>query len=469
MFDHAQQDNELRRVMDACLPGLEQRPDFDRDVLRQVRGEEKVKKKLSVGLVLSIVFVLVAATALAATLLWENYAVEVKQTEHEQGEYEQWPLDEKLSLIQNLMDMGYLEASDDTAKLFNNATSNDDKRALADEVMMELTGQDDVSEINLDIITYAILGPSNTWTPEQRVWWQKITNMYRETDDLDTLILPGGDEISEAEAVAIGKAAVLNAHKLPENALDNARIVSNLYVTDQRPNYKRWDIQFQLFQEGADNWLERVYAVIVDEDGNVIADPDVNMPSVEELAATYQELQALKEETKSPIIQIYLRYREEQNHDTFRSWPIQVKAAYSREVRPLVQDALENGDLVAFDASEGNSIENKTIIASTTYAYGLPEAGDAQEETALEIATQRITEEFDRNASELRFVNTYYDITDPDSPLWKFIFYTDYSEELQASILYRVELNARTGAIEKTEAFERVSPLKNLDSALKLY
>lgn len=55
MFNQAPQDNDIRRVMDACLPGLENSPDFDRDVLRHVRGAIKVKKKLSVGFVLVIV------------------------------------------------------------------------------------------------------------------------------------------------------------------------------------------------------------------------------------------------------------------------------------------------------------------------------------------------------------------------------------------------------------------------------
>lgn len=85
MFDRAPQDNELRRVMDACLPGLENRPDFDRDVLRQVRGEVKVKKKLSVGFVLVIVLVLAAVTALAAALLWEQQVVPMKEIEQAEG------------------------------------------------------------------------------------------------------------------------------------------------------------------------------------------------------------------------------------------------------------------------------------------------------------------------------------------------------------------------------------------------
>lgn len=75
MCDRAPQNNDIRRVMDACLPGLKNSPDFERDVLRRVRGEKRVKKKLSVGFVLVIVFVLMfAAIAFAITLnLFEKY------------------------------------------------------------------------------------------------------------------------------------------------------------------------------------------------------------------------------------------------------------------------------------------------------------------------------------------------------------------------------------------------------------
>ena len=75
MLDRVPQDNRLRRAINACLPGLEDHPSFEQDVLKCVRGEEKMKKKLSVGLVLAIAFVLMfAAAAGAVTLnLFEKY------------------------------------------------------------------------------------------------------------------------------------------------------------------------------------------------------------------------------------------------------------------------------------------------------------------------------------------------------------------------------------------------------------
>ena len=147
MFDRAPQDNELRRVMDACLPGLENRPDFDRDVLRQVRGEVKVKKKLSVGFVLVIVLVLAAVTALAAALLWEQQVVPMKEIEQAEGDYVNWSISQKQALIRALIDSGNIEETAETARLFDDSTGETEKQAIANQLVLTLTGQTGLSRI----------------------------------------------------------------------------------------------------------------------------------------------------------------------------------------------------------------------------------------------------------------------------------------------------------------------------------
>lgn len=57
--------NPIRHAMDTRLSGLATTEDFEYNVLKHTRGEEKVKRKLSVGFALLIVLVLAAATALA--------------------------------------------------------------------------------------------------------------------------------------------------------------------------------------------------------------------------------------------------------------------------------------------------------------------------------------------------------------------------------------------------------------------
>lgn len=65
--------------------------------------------------------------------------------------------------------------------------------------------------------------------------------------------------------------------------------------------------------------MERVRTVIVDEYGKVIADPDVDMPSVRELAANAE---ARQEAEASQIVQSYMKYAEQANGRLFSSGPL---------------------------------------------------------------------------------------------------------------------------------------------------
>lgn len=154
-----------------------------------------MKKKLSVGFVLVIVLVLAAVTALAAALLWEQQVVPMKEIEQAEGDYVNWSISQKQALIRALIDSGNIEETAETARLFDDSTGETEKQAIANQLVLTLTGQTDVKEINVDIITYAIMGSTDTWTLEQRVWWQQVTNQFRNSgDDPDILVTPNGKE-----------------------------------------------------------------------------------------------------------------------------------------------------------------------------------------------------------------------------------------------------------------------------------
>lgn len=84
------------------------------------------------------------------------------------------------------------------------------------------------------------------------------------------------------------KKPYFKAYSLPDDALNHVRVVTNLYVTEQRPVYRRWFIQFQVLREGSDDYVEKYYSCIVDPEGNVIGDPDINEKSVFEYAENKQ-------------------------------------------------------------------------------------------------------------------------------------------------------------------------------------
>ena len=267
-------------ALDDCLSGVDAMPSFRYDIMRKVRGETVVKKKVSLGLVFAIVLLLVTVAAVAATILWENYAAQVKQTEHEQGSYANWQVKDKIELIRVLTDNGHIEESDATNQLFSENVSEFDAHRIADRLIMEMTRVADVQDINLDVITYSIMGFIDTWMPEQRVWWQQITNMYRHPDMIenDTFVTSGPKDITEREAVEIARQAIISANALPEDYFDkNARAIADLYVTEQRPDYRRWNVIFNVYRDGSD-YLVRGYGAVVDNTGAVIADPDVGRP-----------------------------------------------------------------------------------------------------------------------------------------------------------------------------------------------
>ncbi|MEG1884527.1 MAG: hypothetical protein RR224_12550, partial [Clostridia bacterium] len=434
---------------------------------RQVRGEVKVKKKLSVGFVLVIALVLAAVTALAAVLLWEQQVIPMKEIEQSEGDYVDWPISQKQVLIRALIDSGNTVESDETLRLFDDATTEFEKHSIADQLVLTLTGQTDVKEITVSIITYAIMGLTDTWTPEQRVWWQQVTEKFHGDGGVpDTLVAPDGTEPTEAEAIAIAKAAILEAYGLPTDALDTAAPVANLYVTDMRPNYRRWDVQFKFIMAGSTNWVERVYCAIVDEAGKVIADPDVGIPSVTEMATIAENSQYTE---NPPLVQEFLEYAEIAGVPTLRWWPLDVRAAYSQNMRSKVLAVIENGDLSPLMRGTTPEME---MIASSHYVYGLPSETAISQEKALGNARKAITENYGISSKEVEDyeeVLIYFDITKENQPLWRFIF---IPQKRYSKMIYRIEVAAKTGEIVTMDEFT-FQPLRQyideLPYHLKLY
>ncbi len=453
-------DKDIRAAIDGYFADMDERPSLQNRVLRRLKGEEKVKKKLSFAAIFAVCLTILALTALAATLLWEQFVPEAKNIEREQGDFIGWRIGDKARLVQALLDTGHLQPSEDTTLALDEAADESARHARIDALMAKLTGWA-ANEVTVDIITYAVLGAEDTWSPEQRVWWQEISNTSQSPD---TLVVPGGGEISEADAVAIGRAAVVEAYGMAQGALDKALPVANLYVTSERPDYKRWDIQFKFFREDDPSYLTRVYSVIVDESGEVIADPDVGMPHVRDMAAETKRLTALEER---PAIQAFLRFAKEAGSNAILEWSVKDQARFSRELRGDMLAAMESGELLGF--AKGALWADLEIAASVQYIYGEPGADDVQEDAALALAKDLLLSKFGIPARDIKTVYTYYDITDPALPRWKFVVETVLPEGtmMKDSTMYRVELNGHTGEVVITEAFPWNIRHESMENMLK--
>ena len=112
---------------------------------------------LAVSAVSAAVLALAGVGALAASLLWRDQAASMKQIEQSGGDYAGWSIEDKAALVRALVDSGHLMQGGETERLFDEGTPEAERHAIADALLLALTGQTAVEEISVDIITYAIL------------------------------------------------------------------------------------------------------------------------------------------------------------------------------------------------------------------------------------------------------------------------------------------------------------------------
>ena len=460
------------RAVDARLSGLTGDPWMARRVVARAQEQfPKRRKKRAVALIVAAVLALAGVGALAASLLWRDQAASMKQIEQSGGDYAGWSIEDKAALVRALVDSGHLMQGGETERLFDEGTPEAERHAIADALLLALTGQTAVEEISVDIITYAVMGAEDTWTPEERVWWQQLTRRFDGDDGADdTFLVPDGGVITEAEAVAAAREAILSARGLEEDALDAALPVADLYVTQQQPDRPRWNVQFKLFREGSDSYVERVYSAVVDaRSGEVLSDTGATHP--DEAAA---QQSAARPDT--PLFQAIDAMAESVQRDiaSFPAWPLALKAEYARDIAPKVRAIVDGGDLAPLCRSEDPDLY---VIAAAAYDYGLPGEGDLAQEDALERAREAVQERFGLSQEALsRYTDVlvYFDATDPDAPLWRFVFQPEMDArdalgQTQYDLRYRVEIASPAGDVASAEAFKRQVPVYDLSYLKNLY
>ena len=460
------------RAVDARLSGLTGDPWMAQHVL--ARAEEELpnrRKKRAVALIVAAVLALAGMGALAASLLWREQAASMKQVEQTEGDYAGWAIEDKAALVRALVDSGHLMQGGETERLFDEGTPEAERHAIADALLLALTGQTEVAEISVDIITYAVMGAEDTWTPEERVWWQQVTRKFDGDDGADdTFLVPDDGVITEAEAVAAARKAILSAQGLEDGALDAAQPVADLYVTQQQPDRPRWNVQFKFFREGSDSYVERVYSAVVDaRSGEVLSDTGATHP--DEAAA-----QQIAARPDTPLLEAIDAMAESVQRDiaSFPAWPLALKAEYARDIAPRVRAIVDSGDLTPLDNGAG---PNLYVIAAAAYDYGLPGEGDLAQEDALERAREAVRERFDLSREALSLytdVFVYFDATDPDAPLWRFVLQPEMSArdalgQAQYDLRYRVEIASPAGDVASAEAFKRQVPVYDLSYLMNLY
>ena len=130
----------IRDTLDRQLSSLEWTPQDTYQVMRQVRGEQKVKRKLSVSLVLALALVLFTVTAVAVGAVINHFYTQVAQMDG-QGRLEKWSFNDKLIFVTAMKEAELAVDEADWALLTNEMLPEAERNAAADRIVYARYGQ----------------------------------------------------------------------------------------------------------------------------------------------------------------------------------------------------------------------------------------------------------------------------------------------------------------------------------------
>ena len=230
----------VRREIDEGLSFLEHRPSLHCDIMKEIKGEKVVKKKLSLAMAFVLAILLLSTAAFAWTLS-RHYFEDIAQLQFESGYYDDWGWEEKRAMVDILLEYELITAEE--------AGMMTDEAAV-DTYMIERYGINGRSDtIGLWSILEKELGPIRAWTLEQKAWYSEmqieIGLLTSENDDY-ICALPEAGDIQPEAAIATAKRAIIDAYDLDSIALDahQVDIAFETHASDWERKNLHYNINF---------------------------------------------------------------------------------------------------------------------------------------------------------------------------------------------------------------------------------
>lgn len=431
-------ERELRDALREGLSGCSFPRGRQENVLRQLRGEEKMTRKLSVGLVLLLVLALAAVTALAVTVS-RQYFADLAQLQFESGYYDDWSLKEKETMVDIMRDNSMMD--DDTASALKAGGES-----AIDEYMIGrygINGRSDV--IGLYAILDKELGAIDTWSMEQKAWYSQLLKEHGLLgSDEEIYLMPGDEAIAPEEAIAIARAAIEEAWELPDNALAGYESAWEYmtFADDADGSMTHYSITFRN-GDSADG----SYHCSVSPTGHVLSSAD---NAIFGSPAEQRQWQRENEEADlhwrdtevEAILAEYAQAHGLGESYMFRTWSIEDQYAVTELMRPVILQHMADDPLYS----------NELNIYLATHFYGLPDEQSMPQQEAETAAIAQVAQELSVPETLLEVPFLHYDMTDPAQPPWKVtVRGNDAGSEDGIHSTWLVCINARTREITRTE------------------
>lgn len=462
--------NHVQQALNNTLSSLYVTEQTASDLLAQAKGGKKVKRKLSVAFILTMIFIAISVTALAVITIRE-FGRQVAQNEQQHGYFVNWTLEQKTRLINSLIELKVMEDSEKASNLRNGVLSGQEAHEAANQLVAAFTGEEPHA-IHFITIMQVPMGPVDNWTYEEKAWYSKLMREVGiEGGGMTEFVTPSG-KISEQEAINIARREVAAGYKVAEHALDPYKVTVSFEIPEaNEPGNQQayWRVAFLAPENMSEE--ERLFILF----------PVFVHPENGSLLRSVQDMLSVQDYHTRPSNDIYDTYQRllaEVDGAHFRNWPLALRARFSSEIAPKVQEVVASKDLSPITLSGSLDVE---LIAQSSYVYGLPGDAGITQEQALDIAENALAANFNAPegmASLYHDIPTYYDVTDEENPLWKFIFNgkaMDWSrldggmDHPFMGLCFRVEVDALTGELVHVEQFEFKMDMGNLAYRLKWY
>jgi len=362
--------NPVKRAIDTNLSSLRVTDRSAAAILRSAREGKKVKRKLSVAFIITLMVLLLAAGAIAAVLLSsKEFVDQVMAPIAQEDPSTEWT-EAQTEEIFKLAEENGIGITDDIRKRFKKTDSVDKEELMRAFAKIELG-----------------FYPA-TWSLEDQAWYDELLVRCGLREER-TRFLPEGDEITEVQAISIAIEYIHSHFSSDAEVTDESAYTRYLqYMLSVDPDggqKKIWDIEYEAVAKDTPS-----YGVVLLPNGEVL--PDESYTIIE---AGWRD-------------EWYNTYMA----DDF--WTVEGMYRFKQEWGPKVKQ---------LEAS-GVNIDSPDLLYLVGKNYGLPSKEDISRDDAYQIARNAILCRDGWTEEKLNLFGTReaYRIDDPDCPVYDFVF-----------------------------------------------
>ncbi len=394
--------NKVKRAMDAHLNCLHASAASRAAILSKAQGGIKVKKKLSMGLILALTLMLIVIGALAAVILThKEFVDQVLSPKASESTSESWTQEEMDQILRIAKENGV---------------------TLDEEVLAHLKSRGiNYKEEVMRLFAKEELGfyPS-TWSIEDQAWYNQML-VKSGLAQRQTNFVPEGDEISQLKALDIVLSYIRDNFDVSAVVTDTSvyrrHMTYQSYSDNLYSKGKQWVIEYQPLDQ-----VHSYYSFKLLSDGTV--------------KEAKRDL-GLREEGRPALMTYEVLDLYRNTYGDHTDWTMETWISFHNEV--------------AAAAKINSGAVSENLRALLKQRYGLPDSASISKEAAVEAAVKAVSSSGgpDEKSLHEEYLATAVYLLDDAEPTWKVSFFNQ--TVIDSRGIHMAEVDARTAAVRHTD------------------